>query len=93
MWTPTTRAQHSRAGLRYGSDVTDAEWLILGPFLPAACRCGCPRKWEMREIVNAIFYVLRGGITWATPALRGTTEAVKRAYQPAGDPLSGTETL
>ena len=65
MWTPTTRAQHSRAGLRYGSDVTDAEWLILGPFLPAACRCGCPRKWEMREIVNAIFYVLRGGIAWS----------------------------
>ena len=28
MWTPTTRAQHSRAGLRYGSDVTDAEWQI-----------------------------------------------------------------
>ena len=42
MWTPTTRAQHSRAGLRYGSDVTDAEWLILSrsyrrpaPRLPA----------------------------------------------------------
>ena len=65
MWTPTTRAQHSRAGLRYGSDVTDAEWLILSPFLPAARSCGCPRKWEMREIVSAIFYVLRGGIAWS----------------------------
>ena len=65
MWTPTTRAQHSRAGLRYGSDGTDAEWLILSPFLPAACRCGRHRKWEMREIVNAIFYVLRGGIAWS----------------------------
>lgn len=64
MWTPTTRAQHSRAGLRYGSDVTDAEWLILAPFLPAPRPCGCPRKWELREIVNAIFYVLRGGIAW-----------------------------
>ncbi len=48
MWTPTTRAQHSRAGLRYGIDVTDAKWLILSPFLPAPCavaaraigRCG-----------------------------------------------------
>ena len=65
MWTPTTRAQHSRAGLRYGSDVTDAEWLILSPFLPAASPCGRHRKWEMREIVNAIFYVLRGGIAWS----------------------------
>ena len=62
MWKPTTRAQHSGAGLRYGSDLTDAEWLILFPFLPAPSRCGRHRKWEMREIVNAIFYVLRGGI-------------------------------
>ncbi len=28
MWTPTTRAQHKRAGLRYGSDLTGAEWAI-----------------------------------------------------------------
>jgi transposase len=65
MWTPTTRAQHSRMGLRYGSDVTDAEWLILAPFLPAACARGRHRKWDMRELVNAIFYVLRGGIAWS----------------------------
>ena len=64
MWTPTTRAQHSRAGLRYGSDLTDAEWLLVSPFLPAPCRCGRPRKWDMRDVVNAIFYVLRGGIAW-----------------------------
>ena len=65
MWTPTTRAQHSRAGLRYGSDVTDAEWLILSPFLPPPCGCGRYRKWEMREVVNAIFYILRGGVAWS----------------------------
>ncbi|MEJ0015747.1 MAG: IS5 family transposase [Acetobacteraceae bacterium] len=65
MWTPTTRRQHSRAGLRYGSDVTDAEWLILSPFLLAPRCCGRHRKWEMREIINAIFYVLRGGIAWS----------------------------
>jgi transposase len=65
MWTPTTRAQHSRAGLRYGSDLTDAEWLLLSPFLPPPCGCGRHRKWEMREIVNAIFYVLRGGVAWS----------------------------
>ncbi len=38
MWTPTTRAQHSRTGLRHGSDLTDAEWDALSPFLPPACR-------------------------------------------------------
>ncbi len=64
MWTPTTRAQHNRSGLRYGSDVTEAEWEILSEFLPPPRPCGRHRKWEMREIINAIFYVLRGGIAW-----------------------------
>nr|WP_268920226.1 IS5 family transposase [Acidiphilium iwatense] len=64
MWTPTSRAQHSRRGLRYGSDLTDAEWSILEPFLPPPCRCGRRRKWPMRRIVEAIFYVLRGGVGW-----------------------------
>ena len=44
MWTPTTRAQHSRAGLRYGSDLTDAEWAVLEPLLPPRCRHGVPLR-------------------------------------------------
>jgi putative transposase len=64
MWTPTTRAQHSRAGLRYGSDLTDGEWTILEPFLPPPRRRGRKRKWTMRQIVNAIFYTLRSGCAW-----------------------------
>jgi transposase len=64
MWTPTTRRRHSCAGLRYGSDLTDAEWAILHPFLPAEAVCGRKRSWPMREIVNAICHVLRGGIAW-----------------------------
>jgi transposase len=64
MWIPTTRRQHSRSGLRYGSDLTDVEWTILSPFLPAEAACGRKRGWPMREIVNAISYVLRGGIAW-----------------------------
>jgi putative transposase len=43
MWTPTTRQQHSCAGLCYGSDLTDAEWEILAPFLPAEAGCGRKR--------------------------------------------------
>ena len=64
MWTPTTRRQRSRNDLRYGSDLTDMEWKILAPLMPQPGRTGRPRKWPMREIVNAIFYVLRGGIAW-----------------------------
>ena len=44
--------------------MTDAEWPVPSPFLPPH-GCCCPRKWEMREIVNAIFYVLCGGIAWS----------------------------
>ncbi len=64
MWTLTTRAQHSRAGLRYGSDLTDTEWAILEPLLPPPCGSGRPRRWPLREVVNAIFYVLRCSCPW-----------------------------
>ena len=64
MWTPTTRRQHSRAGLRYDTDLTDAEWALVEPYMPVPCECGRPREWPLREVLNAIFYVLRGGISW-----------------------------
>ena len=64
MWTAATRAQHMRDGLRFASDLTDAEWAVLEPLLPPASPVGRPPGWPMREIVNAIFYVLRGGIAW-----------------------------
>jgi transposase len=64
MWTPTTRRQHSREGLRYETDLTDAEWGVIEPLLPARPRRGRPPKWTMREVLDAIFNVLRGGIAW-----------------------------
>ena len=64
MWTPTTRRHHSRTGLRYASDLTDAEWALLDPLLPPPCDQGRPRSWPMREVVNAIFYVMRAGCPW-----------------------------
>ncbi len=64
MWTPTTRRQYSRDGLRYDTDLTDAEWALIGPLLPEPRARGRPRRWPTREILNAILYVLRGGIAW-----------------------------
>lgn len=50
---------------RYPCDLTDSQWELLGPlFEPPAHRGGRPRKYPLREIVNAMFYVLRGGISW-----------------------------
>lgn len=64
MWTPITRAQHSREGLRYSSDLTDKEWAILEPLMPPPRRTGRRRTWPWRRILEAIFYILRGGISW-----------------------------
>jgi transposase len=64
MWNPTARALHSRAGLRYGSDLTDAEWAIVAPLLPKPCDRGRRRRWHWREVLDAIFYVLRAGCPW-----------------------------
>ena len=64
MWTPTTRRQYSRDGLRYETDLTDAEWALIEPLLPEPNERGRPREWSAREIMNAIFYVLRGGVAW-----------------------------
>ena len=64
MWTPATRRQHSRDELRYETDLTDAEWALLEPLMPEPNPRGRPREWPLREIVNAIFYVLRGGVAW-----------------------------
>ena len=64
MWTPTTRRQHSRDSLRYGSDLTDAEWRMLEPLLPQPCRQGRRWAWPQREVINAIFYVLSTGCQW-----------------------------
>jgi transposase len=54
MWTTATRRQHSRDHLRYGSDLTDAEWEILAPFMPSPASTGRPRLWSVREIMNVI---------------------------------------
>ena len=64
MWTDTTRAQYARAQLILPSDLTDAEWAVLEPFLPQPSQVGRPRKWPLRRIVEAILYLLRGGLSW-----------------------------
>jgi transposase len=61
---PDTRAEHDRDELRYPSDLTDAERQILAPLLPPPAETGRHRSWPMREMMNAIFFVLRGGCPW-----------------------------
>jgi len=49
----------------YSSDLSDTEWTILAPLIPAPLPGGRPAKWSRREIVNAILYVLRSGCAWS----------------------------
>jgi hypothetical protein len=49
---------------RYSTDLTDTQWTVLEPLIPAAKAGGRPRTTDMREVVNAVFYVLRGGCQW-----------------------------
>ena len=47
----------------YPSDLTDAQWEIIKPLIPVN-RVGRPRKVEMREVLNTIFYQIRSGCQW-----------------------------
>jgi putative transposase len=49
---------------RYASDLTDEEWAILEPLIPAAKPGGRPRRLNMREVLNGIFYLLKTGCQW-----------------------------
>jgi putative transposase len=51
-------------GQRYPTDLTEAEWTLLAPRIPAAKPGGRPRTTAMREVVNAILYSLRSGCQW-----------------------------
>jgi putative transposase len=48
----------------YQSDISDAEWVYLEPHLPVPKATGRPKTHCAREILNAIFYVVRGGCGW-----------------------------
>ncbi|MEW5424567.1 transposase [Amorphus sp. 3PC139-8] len=64
MWTEIPRPKYERSDLRYATDVTDAEWGLIAPYLPEPRALGRPRETELREVVNGIFYMLRAGCAW-----------------------------
>ena len=63
-WNDITRQQHNRDNLRYPSDLTEAEWVLVAPFIPPAKPGGRPRTADMREVMNAILSIAGGGIQW-----------------------------
>jgi hypothetical protein len=61
MWTEITRLKYERD---YASDVTDAEWALIEPHMPAAKPLGRPREIELRAVLDAILYIARTGCQW-----------------------------
>ena len=64
MWTEITRRKYERGGQRYASDVTDAEWALIEPYMPTAKLLGRPREIELRAVLDAILYIARTGCQW-----------------------------
>jgi transposase len=64
MWTASARVQYHRAGGRYASDVTDAEFALIEPLLPLPRAGGRPRRTALRHVLNAVLYLLRTGCPW-----------------------------
>ena len=64
MWTPEHRRAAERHGLRYPSDLTDAEWALVEPLIPPARHGGRKRSVNVCEVLNGIFYVLWTGCQW-----------------------------
>jgi transposase len=64
MWTNENRARYDRSRLRYPSDLTEAEWGLIGPLIPPAKRGGGKRRVNIREVINGLMYVLSTGCQW-----------------------------
>ena len=80
MWKPEHRLAADRRGLRYPSDLTDAEWGIVAPMIPPGRHGGRRRSVNVREVLNRmplpkdlprISQALDGDGTLGSRAVRG----------------------
>jgi putative transposase len=65
----------TRTGKPDSSDLSDAQWAIWEPLLPSPVPAGKPRTTDLREVLNAIIYVLTSGSAW---------HALPHAFPPQG---------
>ena len=64
MWKAETRRTYDRKGLRYPTDLTDADWALARPFIDVPQRGSGQRRVDLREGLNAVFYILGTGCQW-----------------------------
>ena len=69
-WNETTRREYARHGRRYASDLTEREQALVGSFLPARKKIRRPRTTELRDVLDAIFYIASTGAQTLPSATR-----------------------
>jgi transposase len=84
-WTAATRGDYVRASGTYASDVTDREWALIAPHLPAARTGGRPRSTCLRRVVNAVFYLLQTGGQWRMLPRDFPPRSTSRSSRPSGN--------
>ena len=48
----------------YPTDLSDKQWMLIAPLIPPAKHGGRPRETDMREVMNAVVYVVKSGCDW-----------------------------
>ncbi len=85
-WTETTQEKYRRNAERYESDLTDGEWLLVEPLPPPPSKLGRPRSTDLREVFNAIQYMLATGCQWrAIPKCSAPFATVQNHFHPWRD--------
>jgi transposase len=64
MWTIENRGQYSREGLRYPSDLTDAEWSEIKDLISPARPGGNRRTVDIRAVTDGLMFILSTGCQW-----------------------------
>lgn len=58
------KKKRNRKVKRYPTDLSDKKWAIISPLLPDALKGGRPRSIGLRNVINAILYIVRAGCAW-----------------------------
>lgn len=56
--------QPQKSKKKYDTDVTDKEWEMIAALIPPAKQGGRPRTIDVREAINAVFYINKSGCQW-----------------------------
>src|SRR5512147_3133494 len=85
MWTEITRPKYERTGQRYASDLTDREWAVIEPLMPAPKRLGRPRETDLRGAgCDPVYCAQRMPVAYAAEGLAKQLGSVSQACRIMG---------